>query len=147
MLELTLKGGIFNIKWVSIEVAITNLNLIYIWFKTGVSAWNTLFNLWMQDVNKQYIFLTQIYFCIPEIFKTNVSTQFLGTNLCSSVVNSQRLFCNQTAGVKFSYQSFLVFKGYCVVGKLILHVGIQSFWYKKVFLLQKIRKLTKKPRF
>ena len=50
------------------------------------------------------IFWTQIYFCMPEIFKTNVSSQFLSTNhllnLCSRVVNSQRLFCSQRAGVK-----------------------------------------------
>ena len=40
-----------------------------------------------------------IYFCIPEIFKTNVYNQFLSTeyplNLCSRVVNSHRLSFNQ----------------------------------------------------
>ena len=51
-----------------------------------------------------YIFLTQIYFCIPEIFKTNNLLK-----LCSRVVNSQKLFCSQKARVKCSYQSFLVY--------------------------------------
>ena len=61
----------------------------------------------------RYTFL--IYFCIPKIFKTNVSTLFLVQNhplrLCSRLVNSQRLFCNQ---------------------KLMRNVCIKAFWYLKI---------------
>ena len=45
-----------------------------------------------------YILLTQIYICIPESLKINVSNNLL--NLCSRVVNSQTLFCSQKSGVK-----------------------------------------------
>ena len=52
-----------------------------------------------------YIFLTQIYFYLPEIFKKSVSTRFWSTNtvlnLCSRFLNSQRLFCSQKGGIMF----------------------------------------------
>ena len=54
--------------------------------------------------------LSQIYFCIPEIFKKHVSNRFLSTRLPSEFVfsfiesmNSQWVFCSQKAGVKCSY--------------------------------------------
>ena len=43
--------------------------------------------------------LSQIYFCVQVIFKII----FLVQNLCSCVVNSQRLFSRQNAGMKCSY--------------------------------------------
>ena len=56
-----------------------------------------------------YIFNSDL-FCIPEIFKINVPNQFLVQNqllnLCSFVVNSQRLYCTQKAGVKCSIKAF-----------------------------------------
>ena len=57
---------------------------------------------------KKY-YLIQIYFCIADIFKQK---QLLNTrlNMCSSVVNSQRLFYSQKAEVKSLYQRFLVYK-------------------------------------
>ena len=44
--------------------------------------------------------LSQIYFGIPEAFKTNVKIIILDkknylSNLCSKIMNSQRLFCTQ----------------------------------------------------
>ena len=51
--------------------------------------------------------LSKIYFCIPNIFKTNVYNGFWAQNhflnLFSHFVNSQKLFCSQKAGVKCSY--------------------------------------------
>ena len=59
------------------------------------------------------MFLTQINFVYPEIFKPNVSNRFLVQNyllnLCSRGVNSQRLFCSQKAK----------------------NVRIKDFWYTK----------------
>jgi hypothetical protein len=51
---------------------------------------------------KQYIFLTQIYFCIPEIFKT------------------------------FSPIFEWIHKDDLVVKKLVLNVRIKAFWYTNV---------------
>ena len=70
--------GIFKLNYLLIEFVISNLNLIL--------------------------------FCIPEIFKTNVQDRVLSTkfylNLCSHVVNLQRLLCSQKAGVKFRIKAF-----------------------------------------
>ena len=56
----------------------------------------------------QTIFVFRYFiFCILEIFKTHNSNCFLKTNhllnLCTCVVNSQRLFCSQKGGVKCLY--------------------------------------------
>ena len=84
--------------------------------------------------NIKCIFLTQIYFCIPEIFKTNVSNRFWVQNhllnLFSRALNSRRLFV------------LWIHKGYFVilVKKLMWNVRIRTFWLlsgkKKYFYLK-----------
>ena len=49
----------------------------------------------------KYIFLTQIVFCILEIFKTNVSTSF--NYKITFLICVLELFCGQQAGVKCLY--------------------------------------------
>ena len=70
--------------------------------------------------------LTQIYFLIPEIFKAKVSIHFFSTknhllNLCSGVVNSQSLFCNQSwcemfvlklIGIQYIYYVYIKYLKY-----------------------------------
>ena len=99
--------------------------------KTDLNFWSTytLLNTWHKnrDVikllilllrkikSKIYIFLTQIYFCILEIFKTNVSNLFCVQNhllnLCSCAFNSQRFFEDK---------------------KLVWNVYIKDFWYRNI---------------
>jgi hypothetical protein len=57
----------------------------------------------LKFIDKQYVFMTQIYFCMPEIFQTGFRVQNHLLNLCSSAVDLQRLLCSQKAGVKCSY--------------------------------------------
>ena len=51
--------------------------------------------------------LSQNYFCLPKLLKRMSNTGFWIQchllNLCSRVVNSQRLLCSKKAGVKCSY--------------------------------------------
>ena len=47
--------------------------------------------------------LSQIYFCMSETYKTDVSNRVLSTKSPLELVNSQRLFCSQKAGVKSLY--------------------------------------------
>ena len=51
------------------------------------------------------VYLDTNYFCIPEMFKTYVSSRFLSTKspfeFVFFVVNSQKLFCGQKADVKW----------------------------------------------
>ena len=50
------------------------------------------------DIIEYLLILAQIYFCIPEIertFQTGFGVQNHLLNLCSRVVNLQRLFCSQ----------------------------------------------------
>ena len=51
--------------------------------------------------------LSQIYFCLPEIFLTNISNCFLST--------------------KSSFEFVWIHKGYCVVKKLVWNVCIKAF--------------------
>ena len=65
--------------------------------------------------------------------KQTFQNDFLNTkshllNFCSRVVKSQRLFCSQKAGVKCSYESFLVNKShYMAKRNLIFNLSYQSF--------------------
>ena len=58
--------------------------------------------------------LSQIYFCISQIYKNQFWVQNNHFNLCSYAVNSQRLFCSQKAGVK------------------LWNVCLQAFWNIKI---------------
>jgi hypothetical protein len=49
-----------------------------------------------------YIFLTRIYFCIPEIFKPNVSNQILRTYKITIWI-WQRVFCSQISGIQYIF--------------------------------------------
>ena len=66
-----------------------------------------IFNLKCLLIDSVIPNLSQIYFGIPEIFKTNVTNRFWVQNhlfiLCSRVVNSQRLFYSQKVGLKCPY--------------------------------------------
>ena len=57
--------------------------------------------------------LRQINFCIQislkPMFKTGFWIQNHLWNLCSRIVNSQRLFCSQKADVECSYLGFLIY--------------------------------------
>ena len=74
-------------------------------------------NLLLKKLLKIYI-LDSILFgeCCHHLFKTGLKPFFLVQNdlynLYSSVVNSERLFCSQKAGVECSYSNFLVYKIY-----------------------------------
>ena len=78
-----------------------------------------------------FIFIYQKY--LKQSFQTGFWVQNDLLNLFSGAVNSQRLLCSQRAGVKCSCYIFLVYKGYFIVQKLILNVGIKAFWRKKIY--------------
>ena len=75
-----------------------------------ILAFQMLINLIFHTKSESELFLYT-----PEIFKfqTGFCVQNHLLNLCSRVVNSQRFFCSQKAGVKCSYQRFLVNKNCC----------------------------------
>ena len=58
--------------------------------------------------------LCRIYFCIPKIFKTNVSNRFLSTFWICVL-------------------ALWIHKGYCVLKKLVRKVCIKDFWYTNIF--------------
>ena len=65
------------------------------------------FGLLLNERLLNCIILTLIYFCIPEILKTNFSNRFLSRKSSFEFVFSSceftKVFCSKKAGVKCSY--------------------------------------------
>ena len=89
---------------------------IYKYFFANIILYLTKIEL---KITKPNIFLTQIYFCIPEIFKTNLKNRFLSTKLPIEFVfqfcKFTRVLSSQKAGVKCSYTKYIVFFFVCMI--------------------------------
>ena len=80
--------------------------MIYIF--TQIWLANVIINYLKLKNCSQFIFVYQK--SLKRTFQTGFSAQNPLLNLCSSAVNSQKLFCSQKDGVKCLYSSFLVYK-------------------------------------
>ena len=95
-----------------------------------------LYQIWENYRRIKYliiiVFLTPIYFCIPEIFKTNGSTRFLKTKSPFEFVFSRcaftKVISSQKAVQIVGIKAFLVYK---------LNYNSNSKWKKNKYLIRK----------
>ena len=105
ILFVFIENSVSKLHQISDMVQLSSVNIyiitqIYIFLCTRYHYLNAL---WKSKL--LYIFLTQIKFCLPEIFKTNDSNCFLSTKLpyefgCWEFT---KFICSQKFGVKWSY--------------------------------------------